>query len=142
MPEKPFQVIQGDKDMPFSDRQKKASALSQELSGLPGVWVLNAMPLPESQEFSVQVLAPGRNRLMQILRDLGYAPQLRSVMPRITPNGMEASETWAVELSDRMPIVDDRAPPVTVDVETNREREKAAKAELEAFRKAWQEGKI
>jgi hypothetical protein len=50
---------------------------------------------------------------MQILRDFGYSPQLRSCMPRITPNGYEASETWAVDLADRMPIPQDDPVPAT-----------------------------
>jgi hypothetical protein len=42
----------------------------------------------------------------------------------------------AVDLSDRMPIVDDREPTVAVDAEVTREQERAAKAEVEAFKKS------
>jgi hypothetical protein len=65
---------------------------------------------------------------MQILRDLGYVPSLRSVMPRICPNGMESSETWIVDLKDRQPIVDDRVPAEVAD------KEKPLNAEVAGYR--------
>jgi hypothetical protein len=74
---------------------------------------------------------------MQILRDLGYVPSLRSVMPRVRPNGMESSETWIVDLRDRMPIVDDRVPAAEV-----ADKEKPLNDEAKAFREAWNSGKI
>jgi hypothetical protein len=52
-------------------------------------------------------------------------------MPRITPNGFESSETWAVDLTDRMPIVDDRPPPVETGKKLNAE---ASERELKGFR--------
>lgn len=96
------------------------------------------MPLPETQEFSVQVLTPGRNRLMQTLRDSGYVPALRSVMPRVCPNGMEASETWIVDLRDRMPIVDDRPQEHAGEIG----KEKSESQEVKAFREAWNKGQL
>jgi hypothetical protein len=74
---------------------------------------------------------------MQILQDLGYYPTLRSVTPRVCPNRLEASETWIVDLRDRMRIpADDREPALAVDAEVTREQERAAKAELASMRAA------
>ena len=70
---------------------------------------------------------------MQILRDLGYVPALRSCMPRICPDGLQSSETWTVDLRDRMPIIDDREP---VAAKTD------AAGEVAAVRKDWFGGKI
>jgi hypothetical protein len=119
--------------MSFTDRQKKAQALAEELQGLPNVWILNSMPLPESQDFLVQTLTSGRTKVFQILKELGYGAQLRSCMPRITPNGFEASESYAIDLSDRLPIpADDREPPV----EVVKEATAAQKAEVAAMKEA------
>jgi hypothetical protein len=63
-------IVGGKDPMSFTDRQHRAAELAQELSGVADTWVLCPLPLPESQEFSVQVLTSSRNRLMQIIRDL------------------------------------------------------------------------
>jgi hypothetical protein len=51
-------------------------------------------------------------------------------LPRVTPHGMESSETWIIDLRDRMPIVDDRPPPVDM----GKIDEDAHKREMEGFR--------
>jgi hypothetical protein len=57
-------------------------------------------------------------------------PRVCGPLPRVTPHGMESSETWIIDLRDRMPIVDDRPPPVDM----GKIDEDAHKREMEGFR--------
>ena len=59
-------------------------------------------------------------------------------MPRVTPSGLEASETWIVDLKDRQLIVDDRTQEHAGEIG----KEKSESQEVKAFREAWNSGKI
>jgi hypothetical protein len=61
-------------------------------------------------------------------------PRVCGPLPRVTPHGMESSETWIIDLRDRMPIVDDR--PREHAGEIGKIDDAAAKAEVAAMRAA------
>jgi hypothetical protein len=61
-------------------------------------------------------------------------PRVCNPLPRVTPHGKESSETWIIDLRDRMPIVDDR--PREHAGEIGKIDDAAAKAEVATMRAA------
>jgi hypothetical protein len=78
--------------------------LAQELSRREGAFVVSLLLLPHtmSLEFKFWVAH------IIGLSNSSPPPRVCGPLPRVTPHGMESSETWISDLRDRMPIVDDR----------------------------------
>jgi hypothetical protein len=67
------------------------------------------MPLPDHSKLQVQVLDTIRNRVIQMIKDAGYEPICRGVLPRIHATGWLAASIYEVDFpKPQIPVQDDR----------------------------------
>jgi hypothetical protein len=93
----------------LSERQKKAADLAREIGKLDGVWVVSPLPLDDSARLRFQVLDSCRNEVVQLLRDWGWQPTFRSVLPRVSYTGLQGAGVYEIDIPrDRTPVQDDR----------------------------------
>jgi hypothetical protein len=92
----------------LSERQQLAQNLGRELTRL-GAWVTNPMPLDSNAKLRFQIRDTDREKLLEVLADLGWSPMFCNSVPRVTFAGLEPAGIWELDLPrDLQPIPDDR----------------------------------
>jgi len=67
------------------------------------------MPLDDNGKLRFQVMDSNRDAVISKLASWDWAPVPVSVLPRITPQGMQAATLYEIDLPrERQPVVDDR----------------------------------
>ena len=112
----------------LSERQKTAQALSHSINAM-GAWVVSPLPLDDKARLRFQVMDTDRDRVIEKLSSWDWSPAFVGILPRITPQGMQAATLYEINLPPDTPIVVDR----TIRAEVA-ERVKTA-SEIEAVKK-------
>ena len=114
---------------PLTDRQRMAQALAREINAM-GAWVVSPLPLDDKAKLRFQVMDTDRDAVISKLASWDWAPVPVSVMPRITPRGMQAAMLYEINLPPDTPsVVDDRM------IRGELAERKKTSAEVEAVRR-------
>src|SRR5262245_35362204 len=65
----------------LNNRQQLAEAMTRELRGLEGAWVVSPLPLDDSKRLRVQIADATRNKIIEKIRSWGYEPVCVGVAP-------------------------------------------------------------
>jgi hypothetical protein len=118
----------------LSDRQQLAKQLATEIDKMDGAWVTSPLPLDEHARLRVQIKDIDRNRIVQVLRDWGWAPMFVSVLPRICSTGLIGASIYEIDLPrDRQLIPQDEQRAIPRDTLAA----PRAKTEADAIANAW-----
>ena len=93
---------------PLTERQKTAQALSHSIAAM-GAWVTSPLPLDDKANLRFQVMDTDRDAVISKLASWDWSPVPVSILPRITPRGMQAATLYEINLPPDTPaVVDDR----------------------------------
>lgn len=123
--------------MPLSDRQQKAQDLAREMGKMPGVAVVNPMPLDDSARgLRVQILDTARDQVIETLCGWGWLPTFLQSHPRFCPGGLKAASLYEIVIERERAAVPDRPKiPREVTELAEREAKTRANAEIEGYKK-------
>ena len=113
---------------PLTERQKTAQALARGINAM-GAWVTSPLPLDDKARLRFQIIDSDRDRVIEKLSNWDWSPAFVDILPRITPQGMQAATLYEINLPPDTPVVVDRI------IRGELAERKKTSAEVEAVRR-------